>query len=274
VTRIVLLTDFGTADGYAAAMAGVVVSAAPDVTVDHAAHDIAPGDILGAAVALFRYALRYPAGTVHLVVVDPGVGSGRRAMAATVDGRYFVGPDNGVFSLVLQGAERVRLVSVERVGLGPDAAPTFHGRDIFAPAAAHLARGESIADLGPPIHDPVLLDLPSPSRDGDGARGRVIHVDRFGSLVTNIPAAWARRPGSSGDPTGRVRVAGVDVGSIWRTYADVAPGQLVALIGSLSTVEVSVRDGSGGGGGGGGGGGNTLPFPFFPPPPRHGGVVV
>jgi S-adenosyl-L-methionine hydrolase (adenosine-forming) len=148
-----------------------------------------------------------------------------------------------VLSLVLQGAARVRLVAVERAGLGPDAAPTFHGRDIFAPAAAHLARAEPLEDLGPDVHDPVLLDLPSPSRDGHGVRGQVIHVDRFGSLITNIPAPWARHPDGAGAPL-RVRVAGVDVGPVRTTYSDVATGAVVALIGSLDTLEVSVRDGS------------------------------
>lgn len=243
MTRVVLLTDFGTADGYAAAMAGVVAAAAPAAAIEHAAHDIAPGDIVGAAVALSRYALRYPAGTVHLVVVDPGVGSERRAMAATIDGRHFVGPDNGVLSLILEGAERVRLVAVERVGLGPDAAPTFHGRDIFAPAAAHLARGESLEALGPPIYDPILLETPSPSRDGNGVRGQVIHVDRFGTLITNVPGAWVRGSEVPAE-CARVRINGVDVGPVRRTYADVAPGELLALIGSLDHLEVSVRNGS------------------------------
>lgn len=277
-TRVTFLSDFGTADGYAAAMAGVVAAAAPAAAVEHAAHDIAPGDIFGAALALVRYALLYPPGTVHLIVVDPGVGTGRRAIAATIEGRHFVAPDNGVLTLVLRDAADARVVAVERAGRGRDAAPTFHGRDIFAPAAAYLARGEPLDGLGPAIRDPVTLEIPAPSRGGQAtpagqggrgeqrrvepsAQGEVLHVDRFGNLITNIPAAWVSAGGGGhgdGDagPGGRdagrgererrvrVRVGGVDVGPVRRTYGDVDRGELVALIGSLDLLEVSVRDGS------------------------------
>lgn len=240
--RVVLLTDFGTADGYAAAMAGVVAAAAPAAAIEHAAHDVAPGDIFGAALALSRYALLYPPGTVHLVVVDPGVGTERRAIAMALDGRYFVGPDNGVLSLMLRGDARARVVAIEHGALGGEISSTFHGRDIFAPAAAQLARGEPLEALGSTVDDPVLLDVRSPSRDENGVRGRVIHVDRFGTLITNIPASWVSGSGAS---AGRslVRVGGVEVGPVRRTYADVAPGELLALIGSLELLEVSVRDG-------------------------------
>lgn len=241
--RVTLLSDFGTVDGYAAAMAAVIATAAPASATEHAGHDIAPGDIFGAALALSRYAMLYPPGTVHLVVVDPGVGTERRAIAATVEARHFVAPDNGVLSLVLRDASRVRMVEIENAGPGRDAAPTFHGRDIFAPAAAHLARSEPLEALGAAVDDPVTLDIPSPKQDDAGARGQVIHVDRFGTLITNIPAAWLRgRDG--GDRGVRVRLGGMEVGPVRRTYGDAAPGELVALVGSLDLLEVSVRDGS------------------------------
>jgi S-adenosyl-L-methionine hydrolase (adenosine-forming) len=239
--RVVLLTDFGTADGYAAAMAGVIAAASPAAITEHAAHDVAPGDILGAAITLSRYALYYPPGTVHLVVVDPGVGSGRRPVAAAVDGRFFVGPDNGVFTLVLQQAGEAQVVVIQRAGLGDKAAPTFHGRDIFAPAAAYLAAGGPLAALGPPVHDSVLLDLPSPRLDADVATGEVLHVDRFGTLLTNIPDHWISAHDASAL---RVRAGEIDVGPVRNTFSDVASGKPVALVGSMGLLEIAVRDGS------------------------------
>ncbi|MFW6205955.1 MAG: SAM hydrolase/SAM-dependent halogenase family protein [Gemmatimonadota bacterium] len=237
MVRVTLLTDFGTADGYAAAMAGVVAAQAPAALVEHASHEIPPGDVFGAALALFRYADRYPEGTVHVVVVDPGVGTERRALAARVDGRYFVAPDNGVLTLVLQAASRVALVEVEDPGILADSSATFHGRDIFAPAAARLARGEPLETLGRPLRDPALLSVAQPERTPDGVRGAVMAVDRFGNLITNIPAHWL-----AGET--RVTVDGESVGPLLRTYGDVESGEVVALVGSLDLLEVSVRDGS------------------------------
>jgi S-adenosylmethionine hydrolase len=237
VTRVTFLTDFGTADGYAAAMAGVVAAGAPDALVDHASHDVAHGDVRGAAIALSRYASIYPQGTVHVVVVDPGVGTHRRAIAARIDGRYYVAPDNGVLSLVLQGADRVRVVEVTDPAIVDEASATFHGRDIFAPTAAFLARGGELESLGAEVHDPHLLPMPQPGRTADGAEGEILEVDRFGNLVTNIPADWL--------PEGaRVAVEGTAIGPVRRTYGDVSSGEILALVGSVALLEVSVRDGS------------------------------
>lgn len=234
VTRVTLLTDFGTADGYGAAMAGVIASISPDASIEHASHDVPQGDVHGASLILFRYATLYPEGTVHLVVVDPGVGTARRALAARVDGRFYVAPDNGVLTRVLSGPSDRALVSI---GLLADAgvSATFHGRDVFAPAAARLARGDPLESLGSPVDDPVVLHLPEPERRGAHVTGQVIQVDRFGNLISNIPGRSAG---------GGVRVAGMDVGPVRRTYGDVASGELVALVGSLGLLEVSVRDGS------------------------------
>jgi S-adenosylmethionine hydrolase len=237
VTRVTLLTDFGTADGYAAAMAAVVAASAPAARVEHASHDVAPGDVFAAALALSRYAPIYPAGTVHVVVVDPGVGTHRRAIAARIDGRSYVAPDNGVLSFVLQGADRVRVVEVTDPTLVSGASATFHGRDIFAPAAAFLAAGGTLEELGPEVHDPHLLPMPQPRRTPDGAEGEVLEVDRFGNLITNIPADWL-------PDDARVTVEGTEVGPIRRTYGDVETGQVLALVGSVELLEVSVRDGS------------------------------
>lgn len=245
MSRVVLLSDFGTIDGYAAAMAGVVATEAPAAIVEHATHDIPAGDVLAAALALSRYAGLYPPGTVHVAVVDPGVGTERRALAATVDGRHFVCPDNGTLTLVLRAAAQVSLVDASRIGRGQqEAAPTFHGRDIFAPAAAHLARGGPLEILGPSVVDPVLLDIAQPERDGGEIRGEVVHVDRFGNLITNIDAGSIRELAADGGDVG-IRVGDVDAGPLRRTYADVPTGRVVALVGSLDLLEVSVRDGDG-----------------------------
>src|SRR5690606_33505136 len=177
MTRITLLTDFGTADGYVAAMKGVIAARAPGIVIDDASHDIPPGDVAAAAWTLSRYWNLYPPGTVHVVVVDPGVGSERRALAAEVDGRLFVAPDNGVLTWVLAEAGDAAVVAIEAARLfRTPVSATFHGRDVFAPVAAELARRagagpsrfrEVLADLGPEVADPVRLPLPRPHRGPD-----------------------------------------------------------------------------------------------------------
>ena len=227
---ITLLTDFGTADGYVAEVKGVLLSAAPGVQVVDLSHDIAPQDVESARLAVARYWRRFPAGTVHLVVVDPGVGSARAAIAARSDERFLVGPDNGVLSpaLLVPGAEAVSLP------IPADAAPTFHGRDVFAPAAAALASGATLASLGMPHPSPSLRRTPEVVREPDGAlRGEVIAIDRFGNVITNIVAHHA----------GTVRVGEHEV-AVRRSYSDVARGEMVAVTGSSGLLEIAVRDGS------------------------------
>lgn len=235
--RLTLLSDFGTADGYVAAMKGVIASICPDALVDDATHDVPPGDVEHGAWALARYWRLYPAGTVHVAVVDPGVGGPRRALAVSADERLLVAPDNGILTRVLEEAGRWAAVAIrEPAFLRPDVSHTFHGRDVFAPAAAHLAGGLELERLGPAVTDPVKLALPRYSITPDAVLGSVVHVDRFGNLVTNIPGEWAS--------SGIVRIEGREIGPVARTYADVDPGRLVALVGSAGLVEVSVRDGS------------------------------
>ena len=226
---ITLLTDFGTADGYVGEMKGVLLTAAPDATIVDIAHDIAPQDTEGARLAVARYWRRYPPKTVHLVVVDPGVGTSRAAIAVNSDGRFLVGPDTGVLSpaLLAPGVEVVALP------VPKGASPTFHGRDLFAPAAAQLAVGTALASLGSPFLDPVVRRTPEPHRAADGAiRGEVIHVDRFGNAVTNLLA-----------PQGGTIAAAGRVLPLSHTYGDGAPGDVVAITGSSGLVEIAVRDG-------------------------------
>jgi len=227
---ITLLTDFGTADGYVGEMKGVLASLAPLSPVVDIAHDLSPQDVEGARLALARYWRRFPEGTVHLVVIDPGVGSVRGALAASSAGRFLVGPDNGVLSPALLHAD-ARCVSLP---IPSGAAPTFHGRDVFAPAAAHLAQGGPLESLGDVADSPVIRRTPEATRRSDGAvQGEVITVDRFGNAVTNLLAMRG----------GQVQVAGLTL-ALRRTYADAATGEAVALVGSSGLVELAVRDGS------------------------------
>jgi S-adenosylmethionine hydrolase len=228
---ITLLTDFGTADSYVAEVKGVLLSRAPEVTLVDVSHQVAPGDVRAGQYLLGRAWRQFPPGTVHLGVVDPGVGTPRRALAAQVAGHRFVAPDNGLLSFLPTDA---RFVSLP---VPSDAAPTFHGRDVFAPAAAALAVGSPLEGLGPAITDVHRSPLPTPHHDGTAVMGEVLYVDRFGTLVSNIPA-------SAVEPGVRIRIAGTDVGPLRRTFADVERGALVAFAGSGGTVEVAVRDGS------------------------------
>jgi S-adenosylmethionine hydrolase len=227
---ITLLTDFGTADGYVGEMKGVLLTALPGATIVDIAHDIAPQDTEGARLAVARYWRRYPPKTVHLVVVDPGVGTSRAAIAVASDGRFLVGPDTGVLSPALLAPS----VEVVALPVPKGASPTFHGRDVFAPAAGQLARGVALASIGSMFLDPVVRRTPEPHRAADGSiEGEVIHVDRFGNAVSNLLAPQG----------GTIEVAG-RVLPLSRTYGDVTSGDVVAITGSSGLVEIAVRDGN------------------------------
>ncbi len=227
---VTLLTDFGTADGYVAEMKGVLLSLAPEATLVDLAHDIPPQDIELARLTLARYWRRFPEGTVHLAVVDPGVGTPRRCMAVESDRRFLVGPDNGVLSpaLLLAGARAVGLA------VPPSASRTFHGRDVFAPAAAALALGMPLDHLGAPLDAPVVRRTREAVRREDGAVvGEVIAIDRFGNAITNLLGARSGVVAAGGRPV-----------PIRATYADVAAGAPVAISGSSGLLEIAVREGS------------------------------
>lgn len=227
---ITLLTDFGLRDSYVAEVKAVLLSAIPTAQLVDITHDVPPGDLRAAQYLLGRSWHRFPPHTVHLAVIDPGVGTARRAVAASRQGHLFVGPDNGILSPVLDGARVVELA------VPPGAAPTFHARDVFAPAAARLALGDPVDGLGPPATDPLRVPLPVPRRSATEVVGEVVYVDRFGTLVTNLTPELVR--------DARQIMLGKQVVPIGRTFGDVAPGEAVAFVGSGGTIEIAVRDGS------------------------------
>ena len=227
---VTLLTDFGTADGYVAEVKGTILSRAPEAVLVDVTHDLPAQDVEAGRLALARYWRKFPPGTVHLAVVDPDVGSARPALAVASDGRFLVGPDNGILSpaLLVGGARAVALP------VPPSASPTFHARDVFAPAAAMLASGSPVDALGKPVDDPVIRRTAEARRLPDGAiEGQIIAVDRFGNAVTNLVAAHG----------GVVEVGTLKL-PVRRTYADVTPGMPLALSGSSGLVEIAVRDGN------------------------------
>lgn len=239
--RITLLTDFGTADGYVAAMKGVIASIAPGATLDDVGHDVPQGDVLRAAWSLSRYWNRFPAGTVHLVVVDPGVGTERRALAFLADGRFVVAPDNGVVSRVLTQAERWSAIEI---GVGPgDRSATFHGRDVFAPAAAeiHHAGRDRLASVRrlAPTANWIDLRLPTPTLGADEAHGEVLVVDGFGNVITNVPGATVEPHFGE-----TVRVNG-EVVPVRRTYGEVDLGERLVTVGSHDGVELAANQARG-----------------------------
>lgn len=237
---ITLTTDFGLSDSYVAAMKGVILGIAPQATVIDISHQIVPHNVREAAYVLHTALPYFPPGTVHVVVVDPGVGSARRPMAAQVGGSYLVGPDNGVFTYALQAGQPATCIHLDKPAYWlPQVSRTFHGRDLFSPVAAHLTLGVALEALGTPVDDPVLFVVRQAQREPDGRlRGQVIHVDRFGNLVSNIPGSWlAGRLWS-------VHIAGQQIIGPSLAYAEVTPGQLLTLVSSDATLEVAVRDGS------------------------------
>jgi S-adenosylmethionine hydrolase len=239
VAVITLTTDFGTRDTYVAEMKGVVLSITSEVHVVDVTHEVAPGDALAGALALEAAAPRFPAGTIHVAVVDPGVGTARRGLVIAARDQLFVGPDNGLFTPFLDAGRWQAFELLANEFRGPEVSSTFHGRDVFAPAAAHLARGLDPARLGPPVGDPVRLAWPEVRVSEGRVGGAVLHVDRFGNLVTSIRAEAIAALGSGL----AVRVAGKSLPLV-RTYGDLGRGDPGALVGSSNRLEIAVNSGS------------------------------
>jgi S-adenosyl-L-methionine hydrolase (adenosine-forming) len=227
---VTLLTDFGLEDAYVGAMKGAILTVSPRASIIDITHGVRPFAVLQGAFLLDSAWRAFPVGSVHVAVVDPGVGSDRKAIAFRAADHYFVGPDNGLFTFLNEPvSESVQLATP------PEAAPTFHGRDLFAPTAARLATGAPLAELGKPRREePLRLAEAWASKVGEAWRAEALHCDRFGNIISNLPIrALARIKAVNGH---RVRTV--------ETYEDAQPNELVALMGSSGRIEFALREGS------------------------------
>jgi S-adenosylmethionine hydrolase len=239
---ITLLTDFGDADAYVGVMKGVMLGICPEARLVDLTHGVPPQQIPIGALLLRSAVPFFPVGSIHLAVVDPGVGSSRRALLVETSTAHLVGPDNGVLGPAARslGGGTTRVIENDNFFRRP-VSQTFHGRDVFAPVAAHLARGVPAEEFGPPADSVVDLALPRPRRTDDGVVGEVLHVDRFGNLITNIGADVL-----TGFPANglSVSILGRRVGAPVAAYAAVGKGDLLAIVGSWGLLEIAERDGN------------------------------
>jgi S-adenosylmethionine hydrolase len=240
---ITLLSDFGAGSGYPAQMKGVILGLCPDARLVDVSHEVPAFQILLAQTMLRDAVGAFPEGTIHLAVVDPGVGSARRPIVVSggerAPGHLFVGPDNGLLWPFMRGGRVYELV--EPALRRPTVSATFHGRDVFAPAAAHLALGVAPERFGPEVLDPVKLSPPRVRHEGGAVVGEVVFVDHFGNLVSNL--ALEDLPPVEHDLL-KVAVGGKTLASIRPTYSHVPPGEIVAVIGSGGFLEIAVREDS------------------------------
>jgi len=243
---ITLSSDFGMRDAYVGAMKGVILSLAPGVQIVDISHEIEPGRVDEAAFLVESFYSYYPPGTIHLVIVDPGVGSPRRALAVESAGSFFLGPDNGVFEPIFRAEEGFTCYEISRPEYHLSrVSRTFHGRDIFAPAAAHLARGVKLEDLGPRVENPVRLELGGRKKKvgKECLSGHVVHVDRFGNLITDITAGELDQLTRDKSAL-RILLCGVQLKGMFDYYSQASQGQLLALVGSSGRLEVAASGGS------------------------------
>ena len=241
---ITLLTDFGLRDGYVGVMKGVIWKICPEAQIADITHFIPPQNIQQGAVALLRTVKYFPKGTVHIAVVDPGVGTSRKPLAAEVDGHFFVGPDNGLFSLIFQDAESrgssCRYFSLDNPKYWlPEISRVFHGRDIFAPAGAYLASEVALEKMGTLLLDPVRLYSPQPKKQGDGWLGEVVTIDNFGNIASNISSKLLQ-----GNSQVIVKIAGEVINGLINTFEDRPAGNLVSMIGTENDLIVAVVRGN------------------------------
>jgi S-adenosylmethionine hydrolase len=241
---LTLLTDFGEEDGYVGVMKGVIWGIAPQVQIADLSHTIQPQNVRQAALVLERAVGYFPKGTVHVAVVDPGVGTSRRAIAARLGNQYYVGPDNGLFTPIIEQVENrgepVKIVDLDKPEYWlPSVSQTFHGRDIFAPVSGHLAAGVALEDLGSEIDDPIRITLPRPERNGDHWRAQIAYQDHFGNLSTLL----AEKDLIGSKPV-KVRVKGVEIEGISRAFGERDQGELVAIFNNAGYLEIARVNGS------------------------------
>lgn len=241
---ITLLTDFGRPDYFVGAMKGVILSINPHATIVDLTHDIPPQDIAAGAFTLLSCYKDFPAGAIHVAVVDPGVGSDRRALLIECGNQFFVGPDNGLFSWICEREADWTAIQLtnERFFRRP-VSHTFHGRDVFAPVAAALSRGVTPSQFGAPFRDIVRLETLEPTVvSANALAGRIIHIDRFGNCVTSFTAEHLRsRPGST---AWRFMLDEREITSFHAFFADAAANEIFCTIGSAGFVEICARNAS------------------------------
>jgi len=239
---ITLTTDFGLQDYYVSAMKAVMLGIAPDVRFVDISHEIPSQDIMAGSWVLNNSAMLFPENSVHLVVVDPGVGTERNPVALRIGSQLFVGPDNGIFSLLTEGKdfEAVRLSNKEF--WSRTSSNTFHGRDIFAPVAAHLSRGVSLGELGEPVEELETYRWAVPIADKDGIQGWVIHIDKFGNLVTNISGELIEEVIQK--KSFKIYVGNTILDEIVTTFGSVPEGEPAAYIGSSGMLEIGINKGN------------------------------
>jgi len=239
---ITLTTDFGTRDPFVGAMKGVILGIHPEARIVDIAHEIPPQDVREAAFVLRETCPYFPEGTIHVAVVDPGVGSARRAIVVETERYRFVGPDNGVFGWVCEAEAVRRVVAItNRDLMQPEVSATFHGRDVFAPAAAYMSKGVDVSAFGPEVSDWVRLDFPKPKIEGGRLLGQVVRVDRFGNAITNVSREAFEA--FVGNGVFEIGAGPVRLREIVRSYASVSEGELLVLFGSSGYLEVSVSGG-------------------------------
>jgi S-adenosylmethionine hydrolase len=244
---ISLTTDFGIRDGYVGVMKAVILGIAPDVKIVDLGHLVSPQNILQGGMTAIGHISYFPKDSIHVLVVDPGVGTTRRPIAAKVGNQYYVAPDNGLLTPMIEQAKQdsrsMEFVHLDNPKYWLDRiSHTFHARDIFAPVAAHLALGVPMAHFGASIDDPVVLPLPRPEITSDYVHGEVIYIDHYGNLTTNIQQADLAHGGQSGSV--RVKVAGQVIHGMSRTFGEGEPGSLIALLDEHRSLGVSVVNGS------------------------------
>ena len=240
---ITLTTDFGIADGYVAAMKGVILAINSEAEIVDITHAVEPQNIRQGGLLLASAAPYFPRGTVHVVVVDPGVGSERRALAISAGGSLFVAPDNGVLTRAVEGNSSVRAVNLDRSEYWrASVANTFHGRDVFAPVGAHLSLGVPLEAVGSPVEDWIRLRAKFLEKDADGSLlAEISHIDRFGNVVIEL---GGQELASLSPDRVKVEIAGKKLQGIKRTYTDVGVGELLLLVNSSGLLEVAERQGS------------------------------